>query len=98
MIPLGRNALVAILRRPDLWSTALRVGFRLAVPEWWRHWPPRPLPDPAYLRFRLETMYGTETLNDTETLNGVGGPGAAVSGEDLVGYVEWCRRPRGRAR
>ena len=30
----------------------------LAAPGWWRRWPPLPVPDRRYLRFRLQTAYG----------------------------------------
>ena len=49
---------------------------RLAAPGWWRRPPFVPLPDPAYLRFRLETAYG----DDRE-------PEPA----DVITYLHWCR-------
>jgi hypothetical protein len=52
-------------------STA-RVG-------WWRRPPFLPVPPRAYLRFRIQTQYGTD-----------GAPSAA----DLVTYLEWCRAQR----
>ena len=51
-------AVVAVARRPWLWPVAVRQTLRLARPGWWRRWPPLPLPDPSYLRFRLQTAYG----------------------------------------
>ena len=69
---------MAVARRPHLWPAAVRQGWRLAVPGWWRRWPPRPRPDPAYLRFRLQTAYGD--------------PAARPDPADVVGYLEWCRR------
>ncbi len=87
MIGVERAALAAIARRPDLWPTAVGLGLRLAPRGWWRRWPPRPWPDPAYLRFRLETMYGTGP-----------GPTATIAPADLVAYMEWCRRGPGRSR
>jgi hypothetical protein len=56
---------------------------RLAPPGWWRHWPPRPWPPADYIRFRTQTMYGDN-----------GSPHA----EELVAYLEWCRRMGRRAR
>ena len=77
----GRAA-VAVAVRPRLWGVAVVQAFRLAAPGWWRRWPPLPRPDPDYLRFRLQTAYGTRE----------GGPDPA----DVVAYLEWCRRfPRG---
>jgi hypothetical protein len=67
----------AIARRPQLWPVALRQVFVLAAPRWWRHWPPLPLPDPAYLRFRLQTQYGD--------------PGRQPEPDDVVTYLHWCR-------
>ncbi len=72
----GRAAL-AVLSRPGLWITALVQVLRLARPGWWRHWPPLPVPDAAYLRFRLQTQYGDI---DRE-------PDPA----DVVTYLHWCR-------
>jgi hypothetical protein len=73
-------AALAVAVRPRLWATAVTQAWRLAVPGWWRRWPPVPKPDPAYLRFRLQTAYG-----DTAT-----GPEPV----DVVAYLEWCRRFR----
>jgi hypothetical protein len=44
--------------------------------DWWRRPPFLPLPDPAYIQFRLETAYGVS-----------GRPEPA----DLVAYLRWCR-------
>jgi hypothetical protein len=66
----------AVLRRPALWPTAVRQALRLARPGWWRRPPFLPLPDPHYVRFRLETAYGSS---------------AAPAGHDLVAYLNWCR-------
>jgi hypothetical protein len=73
----GRAAL-AVAVRPALWGVAVRQGLRLAVPGWWRRWPPVPRADPAYLRFRFQTAFG----------DGEGGPAPA----DVVAYLKWCRR------
>lgn len=67
----------AILARPGLWPTALALALRLARPGWWRRRPFLPLPDPDYLRFRLQTGYGSEGEPDPE---------------DVVAYLRWCRR------
>jgi hypothetical protein len=84
MVPLEKGALGAVARRPQLWATALAELQAMARPRWWAKWPPLPLPSPAYLRFRLEAMYGP--------------PGAKVSAAELVGYLEWCRWMRALAR
>ncbi|MEW6476391.1 MAG: hypothetical protein AB1679_29365 [Actinomycetota bacterium] len=69
-------ATVAVLRRPRLWPTALRQAFRLARPGWWRRPPFLPLPDGDYVRFRMQTAYGSTGSPDPE---------------DLVAYLNWCR-------
>jgi hypothetical protein len=88
-LELVRAASRAVIRRPDLWWTALVQLRRLAPDGWWRRAPFLPLPDPEYLRFRLVTMYGdAEHPPDVEALRT---------------YFEWCRafpkppaRPHGR--
>ena len=56
----------------------------MAVPGWWRRWPPLPRPDPAYLAFRMETAYGSGAARPTPA--------------DVVAYVRWCRRYRRASR
>lgn len=75
---LGMRNVMAVLARPDLWWTALRLVRTLARPGWLRRAPHLPLPDEDYLRFRLITAYGAK------------GEGPARA-EDLVSYLEWCR-------
>ena len=57
---------------------------RLVPRHWWRRWPPLPLPPADYLRFRTQTMYGDQ--------------GARLDREDLIAYLQWCRRMAPRAR
>ena len=71
-------AALAVAVRPRLWGVAAAQVVRLAPAGWWRRWPPIPVPDPAYLRFRLQTAYGDS-----------GGP---PTPEDVVAYLDWCRR------
>jgi hypothetical protein len=73
----------AVAIRPWIWVTALRQAVRMAPPRWWTRAPFLPLPDRDYLRFRLETAYGTR-----------GTPRAT----DLVRYLEWCRAGAARTR
>ena len=68
---------LAVAARPSLWAVAARQAHRLARPRWWRRPPFLPLPDPAYLAFRLETQYGTAD--------------ARPAGEDVLAYHRWCR-------
>ena len=70
----------ALVVRPWLWGVAVGQVRRLAPAGWWRRWPPLPLPDPAYLRFRLQTAYGDAAR--------------APSPDDVVAYLSWCRRMR----
>jgi hypothetical protein len=60
-----------------LWGTAARQVVVLARPGWWRRWPLLPLPDQAYLRFRMVTHYGD--------------PDHAPEPADVVSYLQWCR-------
>jgi hypothetical protein len=66
----------ALTRRPSLWGTALTQAGRVARPRWWRRPPFLPVPDPDYVRFRLETQYGRQGVPEPD---------------DLVVYLEWCR-------
>jgi hypothetical protein len=75
---------MAVVLQPALWWTGLVQLTVLAAPGWWRRWPPLPLPDPAYLRFRLQTAYGD--------------PARQPEPADVVGYLKWCRSMRGLAR
>ncbi len=70
------RSLLAILRHPSLWLVALRQVRVLAAPAWWRRAPFLPVPDAAYLRFRLVTMYGSDASPDPA---------------DIVPYLRWCR-------
>ena len=67
----------AVLARPALWGVALVQLFTLAAPGWWRRRPFLPLPDAAYVRFRLQTMYGDPEHEPA--------PG------DVVTYLRWCK-------
>ena len=72
----------AVARRPSLWPTAAGQLRRMTPPGWWRRAPFLPVPDAAYLRFRLHTMYGDERT--------------VPEPEDVVAYLRWCRAfPRG---
>lgn len=75
------RVVAALLVRPWLWVTAVATVARLASPRWWRRAPFLPLPDPDYLRFRLETQYGGDGVREPEV-------------EDLVTYLTWCHRTR----
>lgn len=70
------RAALAVLARPDLWATALRQALRLSPTGWWRRAPFLPVPTADYLRFRLETQYGSD---------------ADVRPGDVIAYLSWCR-------
>ena len=53
------SAAGALVRRPHLWWTAVRQVLRLRPSDWWSRPPYLPLPSRAYVRFRLETAYGS---------------------------------------
>jgi len=76
-----RRVLVTVLVHPRLWPVALYAARHLAVPRWWRRWPPLPLPDPGYWEFRMVTAYGRPD----------DGP---LSAPDVVAYLRWCQRMR----
>jgi hypothetical protein len=71
---------MAIAARPALWWTAVVQLRRLSPRGWWRRWPPVPRPDRAYLRFRIQTMWG-DADHEPEA-------------NDLVAYLQWCRSMR----
>ena len=67
----------AVLRRPDLWFTALGELRRLAPRHWWRTAPHLPLPDRRLWEFRMVTAYGRA--------------GAVPDRADVIAFLEWCR-------
>jgi len=71
------RATIAVAARPSLWATAIRQVVVLARSGWWRTAPYLPLPDRAYLRFRMQTMYGD--------------PDRSPEPADVVTYLHWCR-------
>jgi hypothetical protein len=75
---LGAAHVFVLARHPELWLTAARVVVTLAPAGWWRRWPFLPIPDSAYLAFRLETLSGRVD--------------ALPAPSELVAYLEWCRR------
>ncbi|MFZ4669195.1 MAG: hypothetical protein ACOYML_07850 [Microthrixaceae bacterium] len=86
MSGVGASERRAVLRRPDLWATAIRQAFRLAPRGWWRRPPFLPLPAGSYLRFRMVTAYGGDGEPGHEQ-----GDGDIDRAGDLITYLEWCR-------
>ena len=78
------RAAPAVLARPSLWPIALVELAALAPRGWWRRPPFLPAPDRAYLRFRMQTMYG-DPDHDPEPA-------------DVVTYLKWCRGYRAALR
>ena len=72
-----RPWLVAVVRRPDLWWTALGELRRMAPRLWWRTPPHLPLPDRRLWEFRMVTAYGR--------------PDAVPDRADVISFLEWCR-------
>jgi hypothetical protein len=69
---------VAVVVRPSYWSAAFVVMRRTIPSGWWRRSPRLPVPDPSYLRFRLETQYGGESSRPTVP--------------DVLKYLRWVRQ------
>ncbi|MBT8197599.1 MAG: hypothetical protein KJP12_03310 [Acidimicrobiia bacterium] len=69
-----------LLRTPRLWPEAARAAFASTPRRWWSRFPFLPIPDRAYLRWRIATAYGTADVRP--------------DGDDLVAYLGWRRRQR----
>ncbi len=69
----------AVARRPRLWGAAIAAGRSHLPPGWWRQRPFLPLPDRAWMRFRIETAYG-------------GDGSAPIEVDDAITWLEWCHR------
>lgn len=70
----------AVAARPSLWATTVVQARRLAPRRWWARAPFLPLPDRAWLRFRMETQYGD--------------PDHRPEPDDVVTWLEWARATR----
>jgi hypothetical protein len=70
--------LSGLARRPWLWPDAVAQALRLARRGWWHRWPPLPLPDSAWWRFRMETAYG-------------GRGDQTPDPDDVATFVDWSR-------
>jgi hypothetical protein len=68
---------VRALGSPRLAIDLLRTGWAFRRRDWWRGAPFLPLPDRAYLRWRMETAYGD--------------PDAVPPLEDIVNFSRWRR-------
>ena len=72
----------AIVARPQLWGTVVRLGLEAAPAGWWRRAPYLPIPERAFVELRLSTAYGAS-----------GRPRSS----EVVEYLEWVRATRRRA-
>lgn len=73
ILALALRALV----NPRLAIDLLRTGWAFRRREWWRKAPFVPIPDRAYLRWRMYTAYGDEN--------------AVPPVEDVVRFARWRR-------
>ena len=71
------SSAAAVAARPRLWPTAAAQVRRLAPRRWWARRPFLPVPDRAWLRFRMETQYGD--------------PAHRPEPDDVVAWLEWAR-------
>jgi hypothetical protein len=85
--PQARDVVVVLLAvavHPSVWWAGLAAVGRLARTGWWHRRPFLPLPGKSYWAFRLVTAFGG-TGRDT-----------AMTGRDVVAYLQWCRRTHPR--
>lgn len=66
------------VRHPSLAVDLVRVAWRFRSRRWYRHFPFVPLPDREYVRWRMDTAYGS--------------PEAIPSAQDVERYVRWAVR------
>lgn len=71
------SVVAAVLVRPQLWPTAVRVVWRLVPMRWWARPPFLPVPSRSYMRFRKEAQYG-----DSQT---------PFRPADVLNYLMWVR-------
>jgi hypothetical protein len=71
---------VLVARRPSLWTTAVRQFGRGVPRRWWARRPYLPLPPKDYVRFRLQTQYGSVDHH--------------IEAADVLNYLSWCKLHR----
>lgn len=64
------------VRRPTLALDLVRVGWRFRNRRWYRRFPFLPLPDGEYVRWRMETAYGS--------------PDVIPPADDVERYARWA--------
>jgi hypothetical protein len=67
--------------RPRLALDLLKAAWAFRRREWWKRAPFLPVPDPAYLRWRMYTAYGDEQ--------------AVPPVEDVIRFARWRRETMG---
>jgi hypothetical protein len=73
----------AVAGHPRLWLTACRQ-YRAALPRrWWSRRPFLPIPPGDYVRFRLQTQYGSVDHR--------------IEAVDVLNYLSWCKTNRALA-
>lgn len=76
-----RLALVLLAKaaaNPSTGIALLRVGWRFRRRDWFRRFPFLPLPDRAYMRWRMHTAYGRDD--------------ALPDAADVVRFARWATR------
>lgn len=76
----GSVSSIAVAMRPSLYLIAVTQLRAFARKDWFLRFPFLPMPDIEYLRFRMETLYGTKD--------------ALPPTVDLIEYLRWCRMQR----
>ncbi|MEP7113051.1 MAG: hypothetical protein ABI862_07285 [Ilumatobacteraceae bacterium] len=77
------RCIAAVVRHPRLWITAFRQ-YRGALPRrWWARRPYLPTPPKDYIRFRLQTQYGSTNHR--------------IDAGDVLNYLSWCKLHRALA-
>jgi hypothetical protein len=66
------------IRNPATGLALVRVGWRFRRREWYRRFPFMPVPDAAYVRWRMYTAYGDERI--------------VPPANDVVRYARWAVR------
>ena len=74
------SILRVIIRRPTLWPEALRALVAFTPSGWWRTAPFLPVPRRAYVRWRMQTAYGSSD--------------AVPAPAELVQFLQWRREQR----
>lgn len=77
------GAVRAVAARPRLWPAGWRAYRSLVPGRWWTRRPFLPVPDPAWMAFRLTTAYGD--------------PAARIDPDDLVVWLAWSDTVRPRS-